>query len=362
MRIAHVAAFHKAGNAGDILLPAALQRLIESWSRIKIEWIEIQARDPVNSATIQKINSCDICIVGGGGLFLPDTNANDISGWQWAISPEHIYAIQVPLVLRGVGYNLFRNQPRFNDSFGISVAALAEKAVFIGLRNTGSIHAFRKHLPYRLHNKIRLDPCPTSISQQLFSPTIAQPPREPVVAINLAFDRSSLRFSSGPEEICHRIALALKRFLDINENLSISYYSHFDMDDIGYEHLKSAGLQIKFEDLSCLRSGQIVKKYAKPNLVIGMRGHSQLISLGCGTPCLSLISHDKLQWLLDDLNRQEWGIDISMIEASISGSELFCKLVEVRDQASAIHRDCALFHGQIRKVLDRNSEIAFAAI
>ena len=41
-----------------------------------------------------------------------------------------------------------------------------------------------------------------------------------------------------------------------------------------------------------------------------MRGHAQLIPFGCGTPTLSIITHDKLQWFLEDIGHTEWGIDI----------------------------------------------------
>jgi polysaccharide pyruvyl transferase WcaK-like protein len=55
---------------------------------------------------------------------------------------------------------------------------------------------------------------------------------------------------------------------------------------------------------------KIIDFYAKPKLVIGMRGHAQMIPFGCNTPILSIISHDKMQWFLDDINHPEWGIDV----------------------------------------------------
>lgn len=55
---------------------------------------------------------------------------------------------------------------------------------------------------------------------------------------------------------------------------------------------------------------EIVQEYAKPRLVIGMRGHAQMIPFGCLTPILSIVSHDKMQWFLDDIHHSEWGADV----------------------------------------------------
>ena len=41
-----------------------------------------------------------------------------------------------------------------------------------------------------------------------------------------------------------------------------------------------------------------------------MRGHAQMIPFGCGTPILSVVSHDKMQWFLDDIGHPGWGVDV----------------------------------------------------
>ncbi len=35
-----------------------------------------------------------------------------------------------------------------------------------------------------------------------------------------------------------------------------------------------------------------------------------MIPFGCQTPILSLISHNKLQWFLDDIGQPDWGVDL----------------------------------------------------
>ena len=74
---------------------------------------------------------------------------------------------------------------------------------------------------------------------------------------------------------------------------------------------------------------QIVHEYSKPRLVIGMRGHAQLIPFGCNTPILSIISHDKMQYFLDDIHHPEWGVDV---KDEKFGTKLYNKAVDYYSQ------------------------------
>ena len=53
-----------------------------------------------------------------------------------------------------------------------------------------------------------------------------------------------------------------------------------------------------------------------------MRGHAQMIPFGCNTPILSIISHDKMQWFLDDIHHPAWGVDV--LDSSFE-SQLYAK-------------------------------------
>ncbi len=68
--------------------------------------------------------------------------------------------------------------------------------------------------------------------------------------------------------------------------------------------------QVKYELVTFKKAQQVIELYSKPRLVIGMRGHAQMIPFGCHTPILSIVSHDKMQWFLDDIEHPEWGVDV----------------------------------------------------
>jgi hypothetical protein len=42
-----------------------------------------------------------------------------------------------------------------------------------------------------------------------------------------------------------------------------------------------------------------------------MRGHAGMIPFGLGTPIVSLVSHPKLRYFLEDIGRPEWGLDVA---------------------------------------------------
>jgi polysaccharide pyruvyl transferase WcaK-like protein len=45
-------------------------------------------------------------------------------------------------------------------------------------------------------------------------------------------------------------------------------------------------------------------------LTIGARGHAQMIPFGTGNGIISLISHDKLRWFLEDVGLESWGLEL----------------------------------------------------
>lgn len=304
-KIVHVSAFNY-GNAGDVLLPLALQ---DTWEHLgySIDWINQPVYPKVDNVLINKINKTKGIVIGGGGLFLKDTNENQESGWQWPCSSEMLKRIKVPIILYAVGYNRFRGQEEFEPYFKDNITDFAEKALYIGLRNIGSIEAIKNYIPVRLHHKLRFQPCMTTFISQLYAKEFDFDTKEDFVAFNAAFDRSHLRFGENIGKILSDTALVLK---DLSAILPIKFYSHMSSDESIIPFLQSYGVKYELVRLHNKHPRKIVEAYAKPKLVIGMRGHAQMIPFGCKTPIVSIVSHNKMQWFLDDIGKPEWGVDV----------------------------------------------------
>ena len=301
----HVSAFNY-GNAGDVLLPIVLQ---DSWQYLAgtINWKNQQVYPIVDLDLVNKINSSKGLVIGGGGLFLRDTNANIISGWQWPCSLEMLHKIKVPIVFYAVGYNRFRGQEEFEPFFKENICVFAEKAVYIGLRNTGSIEAIKKYIPEKLHSKLRFQPCMTTFIAQLYPTYFNFDTKENFIAVNTAFDRSHLRFG---ENIGNTLSDTAKVLKELSAIIPIKFYSHMLTDEAIIPFLQSYGVSYELVRLNDSHPRTIIEAYAKPKLVIGMRGHAQMIPFGCKTPILSVISHNKMQWFLEDIGKPEWGVDV----------------------------------------------------
>ena len=298
----HYSAF-ALDNAGDNILVASLQKSINMNLVNKFEFINEPVRDTLTDDDIYLINKCKAMIIGGGGLFLKDTNKNDISGWQFPISCEQIDKIKTPIYIFGVGYNRFRNQEDFDPIFKLNINKIVEKAKFVGIRNNGSIKALKTYLRDELKEKLKFHPCATTILSKIYK--IPQIKEKPFVAVNCAFDREHLRYGEKKEEILNSIAKVIKK---LSLDYEIRYYSHLSTDKNILPYFDKYQIDYSIVNLdTALTEQDFLRLYSTPKLVIGMRGHAQMIPFGCGTPILSIITHNKLTWFLEDINHPEWG-------------------------------------------------------
>lgn len=303
--VSHVSAFNY-GNAGDVILPIALHDI---WNKnVKsLKWDNISVYPQVTDQLVAEINKSKGLVIGGGGLFLKDTNANNISGWQWPCSIEMLDKIEVPVIFYAVGYNRFRGQEEFDEIFTDNLRAFVEKSQYMGIRNSGSIAALKNYLPEHLHNKLRFQPCMTTFMSEIYPDLTNYDEKQDFVAVNAAFDRSQLRFGEKIGDVLNDTAKAIKK---ISKDMPIKFYSHMPSDDAFLPFLQSYGIKYKLVKLNNVHPTKIIEEYAKPKLVVGMRGHAQMIPFGCKTPIVSIVSHNKMQWFLDDIGQPNWGADV----------------------------------------------------
>lgn len=309
LKLYHIAYFSKRGNAGDVLLPVTIQDLFRN---LGIDnFINEHVHKEVSDIAIKKINQTSGILVGGGGLFLRDTNPNLISGWQWPCSADLYKEIQVPLALFAVGYNRFRNQADFGDTFQENLHALAEKCVYLGLRNSGSVKSIKSYLPDSLQSKVRFQPCLTTVLRKLYPERFQNkksPSQKIKIGINCAFDRAELRFGTKEIRVLECIARSLSHW---KKDAEFFFLQHLEADQQFLPFLRGFGVEHEVVALNRMSSAQILNAYSCLDVVYAMRGHAQLIPFGCGVPTISLISHDKLAWFLEDLNHSEWGVDLN---------------------------------------------------
>ncbi|MEV6141436.1 glycosyltransferase [Streptomyces sp. NPDC051992] len=309
-QLAHVAFYmERQGNAGDKLLPESV-RLAFGRDTGPRRWHSIHAHRLFDEAALERVNERRGLVIGGGGLFIPDTAPNGNSGWQWNVPDALLDRIDVPVMVYAVGFNAFDGQAygHGRDRFLSSLRRLVERASFFGLRNHGSIEKVRELLPASLHDKVRFQPCPTTVTRQLVDGWTDPERREDTVLVNAAYDRSGLRFGHDYGHFLAEMATAVR---ELGKRAEVQCVAHsLDDERIAFDLRREHGIALPVIPMYDFGNDEIRDTYARTKLVIGMRGHAGMIPFGCGTPIISLISHPKMAYFLADIDRPEWGISV----------------------------------------------------
>ncbi|MFJ2232632.1 glycosyltransferase [Streptomyces sp. NPDC087859] len=349
-QLAHVAFYmDRQGNAGDKLLPETV-RLAFDPDVTSRRWHSVHAHRLFDEAALERVNARRGLVIGGGGLFIPDTMPNGNSAWQWNVPDELLNRIDVPIAVFAVGFNAFDGQSYRANRFRDSLLQLVERSSFFGLRNHGSIEKVRAMLPSRLHDKVRFQPCPTTVMRQLVAGWQDPVQRENTILVNAAYDRAGLRFGHDYGYFLAQMAQAVR---DLGQLAEVQCVAHsLDDEKIAFDLRREHGISLPVIPMYDFENDQIRELYARTKLVIGMRGHAGMIPFGVGTPVISLISHPKMAYFLRDIERPEWGV-------SVHDRHLAARLVERASDLLADHaKTVADVHGrqqELWKVTEANA-------
>lgn len=316
-RLIHIGVHNSANrNAGDTLLFPVVRRAFDHVLG-PFNWELRQAWEPFTTDTAAEINkTADAIVLGGGGLLLRDQVGSDVSnsGWQWNSTVDGVNAIELPLNIFAIGYNRFRGQPDFDSIFSKHIQAVVDKSAFFGLRNNGSIRAVSEYLPKKLIKKLCRQFCPTMVIWQLYpdyrARAEAHDAREQhVLAFNAAFDRAKLRFGEQADDVLLKLAQAVRKAEQHGWDIVVAAHKTMDRDIEAY--LDRAGVNYDTVDLTDASPDEVLAFYAEIDFAFGMRGHAQMIPFGLRRPIMSIISHDKMRFLLEDINKPEWGVEVA---------------------------------------------------
>lgn len=328
MNVIHFGIHNKENkNSGDTLLFQTTRDLFDLHFK-DINWTLKNLWEPVDSNTIEFINrEMDCILIGGGGLFLKDQKGAEesVSGWQWNCSTEALKMITIPIIIFGVGYNRFRNQEDFDPIFTENLQALSQSCIFLGLRNTGSIENVKRYIGDE--NPFFLQYCPTTILSRIYD-HIEIENNDKILSFNLAYDRPAFRFGNREKELLQNMASFLEYVHETSDyNIHITLHKHIDA-----EILKYLPDNVAFEVINLTESNanQIMEYYSKIDLAVGMRGHAQLIPFGFNKKMISIISHNKMQYFLDDI-KLDLGVDV---DSATFLNDLISKFEEVKNSPS----------------------------
>lgn len=305
----HIGAWNR--NIGDWSLAHSMHRMLREQSLYSLTFHMVDSqRTYFHQGLVDQMNEeADLILIGGGGLIFHRPEDESVSGWSFSIECEKLDQLRKPVVVYGLGYNQFAfNAPPFPETTWCHLRKLREKAEFFTVRDSWTQEILKGK---GIASDVIPDPgiC-------VYDRPVPFTKEKPTIAVNLAGDRLDQRYSQ-PEHhapLTEALGRALKNCVDYGYRVLL--IPHLSLDNTEYRY--------QFPDLfppgTCRNAREeypylyapegeslyphvpfFTNLYRQVDLVLGMRLHSCILSLGCGTPFIPLGTHPKLKWLCEDI-------------------------------------------------------------
>jgi hypothetical protein len=268
-------------------------------------------RTPATASFVDDVNeNFDGVVIGGGGLFPYRTNAAAASGWQWNITVDLLRRLRKPVVVFGAG-----NPPRFdpekhNPVFRRHLNQTMSQSIFFGLRSTGAVDSMREFLDSPDDApQLTLQPCPTTIGRVLL-PRLAgaEPSTERRIGLQVGLEQAHLDSGLHPDAVFPRVVDLARRLRA--DGWAIDFVAHKRTD---FAFFQQHGEELGLNPVRLYGSTDVlfdgVRRYARLPVVLGARGHSQMIPFGLGNIPLSLSTNDKIRYFAHEIGHPEWLVD-----------------------------------------------------
>ncbi len=327
----HVGGYNR--NYGDFVLLESIRENLQKQSDVPLSFVNVDCQSTHFFAELidQINNNADMLIIGGGGFVMNRHEDNSLSGWQWSIKNEDIQKIKVPIIVYGIGYNKFNYDDReFKENMNDSLKLTQLKSSLFSVRNTGTKEELvrrgldEKNIIVIPDSGMFITPFPKS-AQILETGRI-------LVGINFVSDRPHYTFPNNYKDTQKKFydeLIKVCKYLIETRNALIINLDHIpvldeEVNKLFKESLGTDNYKVLSEEVpeiyppSLINSHYLAYFYKKMDLVLGMRGHSNIISFGMGVPLISIGSHNKNRFFLNDINEMDYLVDIRNFENDIN--------------------------------------------
>ena len=317
--IAHIYAACAVQNSGDFMLGIATKRyfaekiLKKNMNECAFENFNCRQRDLYNQSNVEDLNKYDYILVGGGGLILPDSSANKISAWQWAIDKKCYDKIKKPIYVISIGYNLFYGQEitmpsKSNNKivskllplFKNNIETLIKKSKHFTLRHRKDVESLKNIIDPSLHHKIGFEFCPVlDYTKNVWRQKYIKNTQKKAYGIEIKDDRKWRRYHKiGTEKFYDELLKVVQHLIRKKEQVVI--VSH-DGSISFYEFLRKNNVNIRLLKNSSSDEEKILNNYCQLHTILCTAGHSQMTAYGLGIKTISLVTHPKLRNFCDDV-------------------------------------------------------------
>lgn len=306
----HVFAVNGKTNSGDFFLGPATKWKFEEDMNTPISWQNFNVRKPITKRDLEYFNTFDYIVIGGGGLFLPDTNPNIVSCWQFAFPTDFYSKITSDVYVVAIGWNHFYGQDitmpnRGNNRsfseratiFKRNVEELIEKSTSFTMRHIGDCDEMKKIVDPRLHPKIEFKFCPVvDYVKEKYSSNFTN--NGIYHTFEIKDDRQQRRYRGTTIQEAYQQLLTYARYL-LEKGQKIAVMSH-DGSRSFADFLRINGVPFVLLNNTVANEQLIIQNYSQVKKLYCTAGHSQMTAYALGLPFHSLIGHDKLEYFLKD--------------------------------------------------------------
>lgn len=322
-------------NYGDCALQSATAKIVRERCDEDIRFVHIDTQKTFFSEhLINKLNEeADMLLIGGGGfIFYRPTNSSH-SGWQFNIKTNDIDKIDVPVAAYGIGNNQFpHDNSVFPQYMWESIDKLIDKSSVFSVRNDGTRRSMKD--AGVCVNDVRVVPDAATFASSCRFDHQCLNNDNFKIGLNFATDRWSTRFKDEQSQFD-----ALDAILEVCKekveqyNAKIYLIEHLidnDMNKISKPLIRSRAKSILGNDVCILfdevknelyppfgyLSGLFVDIYRQMDIMIGMRGHANIIPFGQNTPCIGIGEHNKVKWFLEEVGLSDLYVPLNLDKQS----------------------------------------------
>ncbi len=327
-------------NYGDHVLQASIKENLMKVSDYPLNFIHVDYQNThFFPELIDRVNNeADLILIGGGGAIFNRPEDKSLSGWQFSIKTEDIEKLEVPIVIYSVGYNKFNyDENGFREGINENLKLVQKKSKLFSVRNTGT----KKELISRGLDSDKIEVIPDAGSflepKKIKIPGLDNSKLK--IAVNFVSDRPSYTFPNPYQETKNEIVdnlISSFEFFIKNNNAQIICIEHIkdlDLEITDYMKEKIGNNFISIQEnmpyiypSSYIFAPFLMDIYRQMDLVIGMRGHANIIPFGMGTPFIALSSHNKNRFFLEEINEEEYLLDIRNYKDGCSIDNIISKI------------------------------------
>ena len=327
----------------NYVLLASIKQNLQEIADFTLEFVHIDYQNThfVNEMIDVMNKEADLLLVGGGGAIFNRPEDQSLSGWQFSIEKENLKNIEVPVVIYGIGYNKFHfDSSGFKEGINEHLIETQNIAKIFSVRNNGT----KRELINRGldANKIEVVPDAGSFlrKNKIDIPGVHNDKLK--IGINWVSDRPFYTFPE-PFEKNKRILIKemckVFKFLIKEKNVQIIQIEHIkNLDDDITLYMKEElgddfiSIQERIPFMyppNEISATFLMDIYSQMDLVIGMRGHANIIPFGVGTPFIALSSHNKNRFFLEEIDESNYLIDIRKMDEKTIANNILEKIEEL---------------------------------